>query len=70
VYRIGVTRKQSPNYKGKRNMQTMLTYDGRDILTIPSHLCETVVYEVQKRVDKIAREQNKPHGKIVSTRRL
>jgi len=51
-------------------MQTMLTYDGRDILTIPSHLCETVVYEVQKRVDKIAREQNKPHGKIVSTRRL
>jgi len=51
-------------------MRIMLTYDGRDVLIIPSHRCETVVYEVQKQVDKIAREQNKPYGKLVSTRRL
>ncbi len=53
-----------------RIMRIMLTYDGRDVLIIPSHRCETVVYEVQKQVDKIAREQNKPYGKLVSTRRL
>lgn len=51
-------------------MRIMLTYDGRDILVIPLRRCETVVYEVQKQVDRIAREQSKPYGKLVSTRRL
>lgn len=51
-------------------MRIMLTYNGRDILIIPMHRCETVVYEVQKQVDREAREQGKPYGKLVSTRRL
>lgn len=51
-------------------MRIMLTYDGQDILLIPTSRCETVVYEVQKQVDRVAREQGKPYGKLVSTRRL
>jgi hypothetical protein len=51
-------------------MRIMLTYNERDILVIPMHRCETVVYEVQKRIDRIAREQGKPYGKLVSTRRI
>ncbi|MDB4490101.1 hypothetical protein N9045_01155 [bacterium] len=51
-------------------MRIMLTYDGQDILLIPASRCETVVYEVQKQVDSVAREQGKPYGKLVSTRRL
>ena len=51
-------------------MRLMLTYDGQDILLIPTSHCETVVYEVQKQVDSVAREQGKPYGKLVSTRRL
>ena len=48
----------------------MLTCNEKDILIIPEHRCETMVYEVQKQVDKLAREQGKPYGRIVSTRRL
>lgn len=51
-------------------MRIMLTYNGQDILVIPLHRCETVVHEVQKRVDSVAREQGEPYGKLVSTRRL
>ncbi len=51
-------------------MRVMLTCNEKDILIIPAHRCETMVYEVQKQVDKLAREQGKPYGRIVSTRRL
>jgi len=51
-------------------MRVMLTYNQKDILVIPLHRCETMVYEIQKQVDKRAREQGKPYGKLVSTRRL
>ncbi len=51
-------------------MRVMLTCNEKDILTIPANSCETMVYEVQKQVDKLAREQGKPYGKLVSTRRL
>lgn len=48
----------------------MLTCNEKDVLIIPASRCETMVYEVQKQVDKLAREQGKPYGRIVSTRRL
>ena len=51
-------------------MRVMLTCNEKDILIIPAYRCETMVYEVQKQVDKLAREQGKPYGKLVSTRRL
>ncbi len=51
-------------------MRVMLTCNEKDILTIPANSCETMVYEVQKQVDKLAREQGKPYGKLISTRRL
>ena len=51
-------------------MRVLLTYDGRDILVIPERRCESAVYEVQEQVDRVAREQGKPYGKLVSTRKL
>ncbi len=51
-------------------MRVMLTCNEKDVLIIPANRCETMVYEVQKQVDKLAREQGKPYGKLVSTRRL
>ena len=51
-------------------MNVMLTYNGKDVFIIPLRLAETVVYQVQERVDQQAREQGKDYGELVSTRRL
>ena len=48
----------------------MLTIQGQDVQVISRQQAETVVYEVQNFVDDLARQQGKPYGKLVSTRRL
>ena len=51
-------------------MKVMLTCGGKDVTVIPALNCETVVHAVQSAVDSAARENGKPHGELVSTRRL
>ena len=54
----------------KQEQNLMLTIQGQDVQVISRQQAETVIYEVQNFVDALARQQGRPYGKLVSSRRL
>lgn len=63
---VGVYR----NIKVFTNPRVFLTIDGTPLHEIPAEEAETIVYEIQKKLDEAAVLEGRDYGKLVSTTRL
>lgn len=63
---IGVYR----NIKVFTHPKVFLTIDGTPVHQIPAEDAETIVYEIQKKLDEAAVLEGREYGKLVSTMRL
>ncbi len=63
---VGVYR----NIKVFTNPKVFLTIDGKPVHEIPAEEAETIVYEIQKKLDEAAVLEGRDYGKLVSTTRL